>query len=230
MLNHISTWFSQDEYVGVKGARIVLCDTEDGVRATMTAHWLIQLGHDDVVVLAEAPAEPEVGPVDEMPPLFMPAETLTPDEMQAVQDSGEPVAVIDLSDSLTFRKGHVPGARWAIRARFKEALRGLFDVGMVMLTAPDERLAHYAAHDLKTLRPDLVVRVLKGGTAAWTASGRPLEAGIEGNTLNAIDDVWWKPYDNKQQVRQAMEDYLTWEVGLVEQVERDGLVQFRKFD
>lgn len=219
-----------DEYVGVKGGRIVLCDSDDGVRATMTAHWLIQLGHDDVFVLTGDPAETETGPVNDLPPLLQPAETVTPDEMQAVQDSGEPVAVLDLATSLVFRKGHIPGARWAIRARLKEALRGLFDVGIVMLTAPDERLAHYAAHDLKALRPELVVRVLKGGTEAWTASGRTLESGIEGNTLNAIDDVWWKPYDNKQQVRQAMEDYLTWEVGLVEQVERDGLVEFRRFD
>lgn len=219
-----------DEYVGVKGGRIVLCDAEDGVRATMTAHWLIQLGHDDVFVLAATPPAPETGTVRVEPALFHANETVSPDEMQAVQDSGEPVAVIDLADSLTFRKGHVPGARWAIRSRLKEALRGLLDVGMVMLTAPDERLAHYAAHDLKALRPELVIRVLRGGTGAWTASGRALESGIEGNTLNAIDDVWWKPYDNKQQVRQAMEDYLTWEVGLVEQVERDGLVEFRRFD
>lgn len=219
-----------DEFVGVKGGRIVLCDGPDGVRATMTASWLIQLGHADVHVLAGDPPSPETGPVAVEPALFEAYDTLSPDELQAVQDSGEPVALIDLADSLSFRKAHIPGARWAIRSRLEEALRSLYGVGMVMLTSPDGVLAHYAAPELKALRPDLVVRVLKGGTEAWTASGRVTEGGITGNTLNAIDDVWWKPYDNPERVRQAMEDYLTWEVGLVEQVERDGLVQFRRFD
>ncbi|WP_416898400.1 MAG: rhodanese-like domain-containing protein [Minwuia sp.] len=219
-----------DEFVGVKGGRIVLCDGADGVRATMTASWLIQLGHDDVHVLATEPPEPETGPSPSMRALFQPFDTLTPDEMQAVQDSGEPVVVIDVADSLTFRRGHVPGARWAIRARMKECIRALPGVGMVMLTSPDGLLAHYAAHDLRRLRPDLVIRVLDGGTRRWQAAGKPLESGITGNTLTAIDDVWWKPYDNDEKVRKAMEDYLTWEVGLVAQVERDGLVQFRRFD
>ena len=53
---------------------------------------------------------------------------------------------------------------------------------------------------------------------------------IEDLAWTAIDDVWWKPYDNTKRVREQMEGYLTWEVGLVEQVERDGLVQFRRFD
>ncbi|WP_417513811.1 rhodanese-like domain-containing protein [Minwuia sp.] len=219
-----------DEYVGVRGARIVLCDGEDGVRATMTASWLIQLGYDDVFVLAGQPDTPGTGPDTADPALFRSFETLSADEMLAVQDSGEPAAVIDLADSLTFRKGHIPGARWAIRSRLKECIRALPGVGMVMLTSPDGTLAHYAAWELQKLRPDLVIRVLKGGTDAWIDSGKPVESGITHNTLCAIDDVWWKPYDNPERVRQAMEDYLTWEVGLVEQVERDGLVQFRRFD
>lgn len=219
-----------DEFVGVKGARIVLCDTADGVRATMTAHWLIQLGHDDVHVLTAQSDAPETGATVSAPALFSAFETLNADELQAVQDSGEPIAVMDLADSLTFRKGHIPGARWAIRSRLKEAIRALPGAGMVILTSPDGQLAHYAAHDLKALRGDLVIRVLNGGTDAWIKAGRMTESGITGNTLNAIDDVWWKPYDNAARVKQAMEDYLTWEVGLVEQVERDGLVTFRRFD
>ena len=39
-----------DEYVAVRNARLVLADDE-GVRATMTASWLIQMGWEDVFVL-----------------------------------------------------------------------------------------------------------------------------------------------------------------------------------
>ncbi|PJK29869.1 rhodanese-like domain-containing protein [Minwuia thermotolerans] len=218
-----------DEHVGVLGARIVLCDSADGVRATMTASWLIQMGRDDVHVLTEAAETPETGSAETEPALFRPWATLTADEMQAVQDSGEPVAVIDLADSLTFRRGHVPGALWGVRSRIGKCVASL-PVGMVMLTSPDGRLAHYAAADLAAARPDLVVRVLAGGTDAWIVSGRELEKGLDGKTTTQVDDVWWKPYDHQGGVRQAMEDYLTWEVGLVAQVERDGLVEFRRFD
>ena len=41
-----------DRYVGTQGARLVLVD-DTGVRATMTASWLIQLGWSDVVVLTD---------------------------------------------------------------------------------------------------------------------------------------------------------------------------------
>ena len=220
-----------DEFVGVLGARIVLCDSADGVRATMTASWLIQMGRDDVHVLTDAPESPETGAVEPDPALFEPFATLSADEMQAVQDSGEPVAIIDLADSLTFRRGHIPGAFWGVRSRIALCAERLPGVGMVMVTSPDGRLAHYAARELQQARRDLVVRVLKGGTDAWVASGRELSDGLDRReTLCEVDDLWWKPYDHQGGVRQAMEAYLTWEVGLVEQVERDGLVEFRRFD
>jgi len=44
---------STDFYVGTRHSRIVLFD-DHGVRATMTAHWLIQMGWEEVYVLADA--------------------------------------------------------------------------------------------------------------------------------------------------------------------------------
>ncbi len=215
-----------DEYVGVWNARIVLADGADGVRATMTASWLIQLGHRDVHVLAALPNDAETGAQGIPPALFAAfANTVAPPDLTAL----DPL-IIDLADSLTYRKGHIPGAKWAVRARVGDWAPGL-PKRPVVVTSPDGVLAHYAAHDLTAARPDLDVRVLDGGTAAWTASGGTVEReDIEDNALTAIDDVWWKPYDNKQKIREQMENYLTWEVGLVEQVERDGLVEFRRFD
>ncbi|MEC9345063.1 MAG: rhodanese-like domain-containing protein [Pseudomonadota bacterium] len=218
-----------DEYVGVRGARIVLADGPDAVRATMTASWLIQMGWSDVHVLAEQPDAPETGDRVAVPELFEPFETLSPFECQAVLDSGEPAVLVDLADSLTFRRGHIPGAWFAIRSRLSHEILKLAHAGLVLLTSPDALLAHYAAHDLRRARPDLVIRVLEGGTDAWRTAGLPLESGID-NAISATDDVWWKPYDHAGGVHQAMEDYLTWEVGLVEQVRRDGLMDFRRFD
>ncbi len=44
------------------------------------------------------------------------------------------------------------------------------------------------------------------------------------------DDRWYKPYDLEEEGdRAAMEAYLTWEVDLVGQIERDGTTQFKAF-
>ena len=217
-----------DEYVGVKGARLVLADGPDGVRATMTASWLIQLGHGDVHILAATPPRPEIGPADSRPALYVPfSAKASASELQHMIKS---VTVIDLADSLTYRKGHIPGARWTVRARLADWAPKLTGE-VVAMTSPDGLLADYAAAELQAARPDLSVLVLEGGTAAWREAGFELECErIDELALTSIDDVWWKPYDNTQSVREQMVGYLTWEVGLVEQVERDGLVEFRRFD
>ena len=48
---------------------------------------------------------------------------------------------------------------------------------------------------------------------------------IKGET----NDVWYKPYEHRSAQEKFMRDYLTWEVALVEQIERDATTQFRVF-
>jgi len=43
-------------------------------------------------------------------------------------------------------------------------------------------------------------------------------------------DLCYKPYENEGAVEQEMRDYLTWEIALVEQIERDGDAGFVVFD
>ena len=217
-----------DEFIGVRGARIVLADGPDGIRATMTASWLIQLGMGDVYVLAADPPNPETGPAKREPALFIEhSATLSVSELMHMRAHA---TVVDLADSLTYRKGHIPGAHWAVRARVADWASALEEKPIV-LTSPDAKLAHFTARELSAARTELQIIVLEGGTDAWRDAGNEMERErIEELALTEIDDVWWKPYDNKQQVREQMEGYLTWEVGLVEQVERDGLVSFRRFD
>jgi rhodanese-related sulfurtransferase len=213
-----------DEYVGVLGARLVLVDEGSDVRATMTASWLGQLGRYDVVVLAGGVrAEGGPGPVETgpRPPTVLgtgPVPTVAFSELSGRE------TILDLADSLRYRRAHVPGAWWAVRSRLEDAARVVGPAAELVLTSPDGRLAALAVPDARRAWPDARVSVLAGGTAAW---GGPLEAGAERLTTTP-DDVWYKPYDAEDQevARRHMRDYLTWEVALLEQVRRDDTVRF----
>ena len=94
------------------------------------------------------------------------------------------------------------------------------------MAAPEENLARFAAAEIGRLT-GRETHVLAGGTGAWRGAGMPIETGQE-RWADAPDDVWYKPYDNKSGVEQAMQNYLSWEVALVAQIERDGDARFRK--
>jgi rhodanese-related sulfurtransferase len=222
-----------DEFVAVRNARIVLVDPAR-VRSVMTASWLNQMGWDDVHVLEPEGAdgfggwEVARGPRERKAAGFVPAPTIAVDELVARLPRGD-AAVIDLSTSLKFRDRHVPGAWWAVRARLASAHARLPDARFVVLTSEDGVLATFAAPEAAALWPDAEVRVLAGGNAAWFAADAPTESGIERATTT-LDDVWYKPYDHAQGYEAHARAYLTWEVGLVEQIKREPSVRFRAYD
>ena len=43
------------------------------------------------------------------------------------------------------------------------------------------------------------------------------------------NDVWYRPYDMDDAREGAMKQYLSWEINLVNQLERDGTTNFRAF-
>jgi hypothetical protein len=49
------------------------------------------------------------------------------------------------------------------------------------------------------------------------------------NMADEADDVWLKPYQTDGDVEQQMRNYLTWEIDLVNAIERDGDHRFRVF-
>jgi rhodanese-related sulfurtransferase/predicted metal-dependent enzyme (double-stranded beta helix superfamily) len=217
-----------DAYAAVRHARVVLADT-DGVRAIMTASWLLQMGWPEVYVLDDA------APVGALvhgaeAPRVLGLEGNTVDEIDAAGleralDAGE-ATVVDFATSLEYRAGHIPGAWFAVRSRLQDALRRIGPAKRLVFTSPDGTLARLAAIDA----PDLTgtpVAVLRGGTAAWEAAARPLEAG-NAHLAAETDDVYCKPYHRQAQIEQAMRDYLEWEVALVEQVKRETYLAFRR--
>ncbi|PWR18268.1 rhodanese-like domain-containing protein [Zavarzinia compransoris] len=206
-----------DHWAPVRGARLVLFDTE-GVRADMTASWLAQLGWDVAVLGPVPPADlTETGdrrPLRPPPPAVA---ALPPATLRARLEAGG-VTLIDLAPSPAFRRGHIPGAQFLIRARAGLDLPGRL-AGEIVLTSPDGDLARFAAAEIAAA--GATVTVLDGGTAAWIAAGLPLESGAE-PALSPFDDVYRRPYEGTDNPVEAMQAYLDWEFGLVEQLRRDG--------
>jgi rhodanese-related sulfurtransferase len=211
-----------DEFAATRHARIVLVDG-DGVRATMTGSWLRQLGWDEVFVLRDGLAQKlEQGPFE--PTLLDPPSLPTVSATQLAAERDARITILDFATSLQYRRRHIPAAYWCMRTRLEQALAQIGDRDYVV-TSPDGVLAQYCARDIASARPDRSVRVLERGSDAWFAAGLPDESGTQRLTCEP-DDVWYKPYEQRES-RQAMQDYLTWEVNLVEQIARDGDARFR---
>jgi rhodanese-related sulfurtransferase/predicted metal-dependent enzyme (double-stranded beta helix superfamily) len=206
-----------DTYCAVHGARIALID-DNGVRATLTASWLLQMGCAEVYVVKGAV-------LDSIEPAFPASAPSCP--MISAQDlKAGNALVLDFGTSLQYRDGHIPGAAFAIRSRIASHAAG-FGAQSIACTSSDGLLARFAAADLAALL-GRDVYALSGGTAAWRAAGLPLEGGAT-RMLEPPEDVYYKPYDHAAQIEAAMQDYLQWEVALLQKIRRDPDCRFRDF-
>jgi rhodanese-related sulfurtransferase len=214
-----------DEFVATRHARVVLVDN-DGVRATMTASWLRQMGWAEVYVLGNALSQPlEQGQFEPATLGLRDATTLSVQDLKQTMDGGEDVLILDFATSLHYRRQHIPSALWAMRTRLDEALSGISATVQLVATSSDGLLAPYVANDLKRDYPGRSVLALAGGTRAWIDAGFSTATGPAHLTTEA-NDIWYKPYEQASSVRDAMQGYLDWEVNLVAQIERDGDAHF----
>jgi rhodanese-related sulfurtransferase len=202
-----------DQWVGVKGARIVVFDREE-VRAPMIAGWLRQLGHEAFALEDTAGAAAidwrRRGGGFSPPALrsISVQETVTGLRMGAVD-------VIDLRGGMVYRKSHVAGARWTIRPRIAQVV----DPGKTIAIVADERaLAALAAVDLAEAGAK-DVRVVEGGYAAWRDAGLPTEASQDRpSDADCIDFLFFTHGRHDGDVAAARQ-YLAWETGLVGQLD-----------
>jgi rhodanese-related sulfurtransferase len=207
-----------DIYAGVLGARIV-CSDDKEARALMSASWLKQMGWQDVYVLAEASGEHgEPAPIL----LGTPAMDAAIDVSKIIEVDN--VTVIDLSTSPHYRRGHIPGAWFAIRGRLDRAFARIgAPRPMIVLTSEDGVLASLAVEEVRALTK-IPVYWLKGGNAAWAAAGIPLSTAEK--MADEPLDVWLKPYERPNDNEAAMNAYLSWEIDLLDRVKRDGTTRF----
>jgi rhodanese-related sulfurtransferase len=214
----------------VRGARIVLAD-DDGVRANMTASWLAQMAWDVYVLTPPEPAAwSETGAWRApLPPLpSIPAtHRIGPHTLREWLASDDAPVVIDLTTYASYRRGHIPGAWYALRAQYREALARLPKASRYVLTCLFGLLRDYAQAEFAAAAAadGGEVYALDGGTHAWQAAGLPLET--EERLASPAIDRYRRPYEGADNSAEAMQAYLDWEFGLVEQLRRDGTHHFK---
>lgn len=216
-----------DLYIGVLRSRILLLDPEH-TRALMTGAWLRCMGWRDVYV-APANLVHEMAALLATPPVSLPrpsCEGLSVEEAHAFS-LRDRVTVLDLSWSRNYKCRHLPNAVFAARSHLRAALNICVDSEGYLLTCEDGRVSGLAASELRALtgKP---VNYLEGGVQAWAAKGLSLCSGAQRWSVEP-EDIWLRPFERPTQTRQAMDEYLSWEIDLLEQARLDGSLNFQAF-
>jgi rhodanese-related sulfurtransferase len=216
----------------VRGARLVLADT-DGVRANMTASWLAQMAWD-VYVLDQTQSQDfnvkgSWQPLLPQRPELASISTMSLAGLLNEARSKQETIVIDLGRHAQYVQGHIPGARYVLRSQFKQALAQLPKASRVVLTCPDGVMAGFAfetfSKAFNEVDSSVQVLALEGGTQSWRDAGLTLEKGPT-HLISPPLDRYKRPYEGTDNAREAMQGYLDWEFGLVEQLGRDGTHHF----
>jgi rhodanese-related sulfurtransferase len=217
-----------DAYIGTRGARVVLIDGQDAVRATVAASWLLQLGLPEVYVYGAEAAElrvtgPEPGPEAGH---HGPGELITAAQLARALDGAAQLTVIDLEEPPPYyqERRYIPGSAYARRSALTADPVLLAGLGQVVLTSSDGALARLAAGELASV-PGVRVTALHEGTGAWIAAGYPVQAGL--GQLALTPDVTLPRPPSRQEREVTFAQYVSWGDQITGQLKRDGLVTFQ---
>lgn len=211
-----------DKHIGTRGARVVLADW-DGVRAPAAAAWLAQFGVYDVhLYRTGTPADLQLGPAPRLlrlDPAVGPTPWIAPASAHGRQRDG--AVIIDIDNSLQYRKQHPEGAWFIAPHRLRELSASKFPGKSILLTSRDGVLAGRVAAAHRT--GELDVRAIQGGTEAWKRAGLPLGNGDQ-QRLTGEDDTRYGAYAYAEEAvrHQRFREYLAWEHGLTAQLKRPG--------
>ncbi|MET0699974.1 MAG: rhodanese-like domain-containing protein [Mycobacterium sp.] len=134
-----------DEHIAVRGARIVLVDNDELVRAASTVQWLRYLHDGPVAVVALAPG---VTAAPELPAVALPeVPVITGTELAQAIESGTAPVIFDLRNSRDYAAGHLPGS---IHARREHLTRAATGAARIVLVGDNPPTPQQGGHDLQT--------------------------------------------------------------------------------
>ena len=200
----------------------VACHPRLNHAANMTASWLAQMGWK--VYVLDGVVEDDFSETGnwQAPRLAPPqVDTIVAGALsKQLQKNGKGTIVLDFGSSANYVKAHIPGAWFALRSQLASALKALPAAERYVVTCGTGQLARYVVDELHLLSGKPVA-LLDGGTGAWAAAGLPLETSETALASPRIDR-YRRPYEGNDNAASAMQAYLDWEFGLVEQLRLDG--------
>jgi rhodanese-related sulfurtransferase len=210
----------------VRGARIVLADSNGGgVRANMPASWLAQMGWNVYVLDNINPSDltEKGGWIAPLPhlPIVKTVDAITASNWLKTDSN---TIAVDFSTHANYIKGHIPGSWYALRSQLAEAIKQIPKVDRYVLTSSPAQLSLFVAQEFQALVKAEVL-VLEGGNAAWIGAGLEIEKGSS-HLASPPLDRYKRPYEGTGIDPAAMQAYLDWEFGLVEQLGKDGTHHF----
>ncbi|MEM7428421.1 MAG: rhodanese-like domain-containing protein [Pseudomonadota bacterium] len=197
-----------DRYLVVRNALTVLVD-DDGVRARASAYWLSRMGYRNVFTLTASGTN--------KPPR---AAAGLPQSVSVDDVVGNPEWVVaDVRTSVSYRRGHVPGA-WFLTRAYLARDEGNLPAGSIVLVGADAGYVALIAADLQALGRE--VFCLEGGMNAWCAAEKPVETGLTA-LASAPDDMHVNggDLDDPAQAAREYRRYLDWEIGLIDMMPGD---------
>ena len=214
-----------DEFVAVRNARLVLAD-DVGVRATMTASWLLQMGWPHVYVLEDGIGAGRWSRARGSRRCWVRAAPQPSPPMRLPRASAR--CASSISGPARRTSGITSPARCGACARASRQRLPRSRRTLTWCSPPPTARLPRSRSRRRAGWADTRVEALRGGTERWLADGHATEAGLA-RTVGPTDDVWYKPYEHRGAQEKFMREYLTWEVALVEQIDCDGTTRFRTF-
>ena len=198
-----------DQYVAVRNARIVLSD-DNRLRAATTAIRLQDMGHDVYLLDADASkASPNEQADDSGESSSDHADFPSVELTQAM-------TILDASPGMTYREGHIAGARWVTRARL-EAME-LDTAAHLLITGQDEALIDGVAIELRASGFDNF-KTCAGSPETWADAGHAVIATPDVPTDEDCIDYLFFVHDRHDGNMDAARRYLKWETGLIAQLD-----------
>lgn len=203
-----------DQYVGVRKASIVLCDT-DGIRAPVVASWLKQLGWS-VFLLEDTEGLHRLPMPAHYEPELKHTRDLPLDQLSDFIAQNPHAILLDARPSLKFREASVAGARWITRPNVSAELAGQSDRPAVLLGQGNGRL-YLLAHELEA-------NGFRDVQVCLVGDDFPQETGLQVVSQEHMPDESCIDYlffvhDRHDGNKEAARKYLEWETNLVSQID-----------
>ena len=135
------------------------------------------------------------------------------------------LAIVDRGPRAAYARQHIPGAWFAMRSDLAEALAKIPKAGRYVLSCNNGHAARYAVEEVAILTGS-PSWLLQGGNQAWIADGGATETG-EQRLASLRMDRYRRPWEGTDSPREAMQGYLDWEFGRVEQLRSNGTHGFK---